>query len=126
MPRSRGGKTSWENCVLASKEVNSRKADRLPEEAGLRLLKSPTAPRELPSTLFIRNVNRIPAWRHSWSNSSAGFLSILRQSHIGWRRIDLQRPRLPSPPNRKGGFCHLLPSSNLNKIFFDIAEALGE
>jgi 5-methylcytosine-specific restriction endonuclease McrA len=64
VPRSRGGKTSWENCVLASKEVNSRKADRLPEEVGLRLLKPPTAPRERPSTLFIRNVNRIPAWRH--------------------------------------------------------------
>ena len=64
LPRSRGGKTSWENCVLASKEVNSRKADRLPEEVGLRLLKAPAAPRELPSTLFIRNVNRIAAWRN--------------------------------------------------------------
>ena len=64
VPRSRGGKTSWENCVLASKDVNSRKGDRLPEELGLRLLRLPTAPRELPSTLFIRNVNGIPAWRH--------------------------------------------------------------
>jgi 5-methylcytosine-specific restriction endonuclease McrA len=64
LPRSRGGETSWENCVLASKEVNSRKADKLPEEVGLRLLKLPVAPRELPSTLFIRNVNRIPAWCH--------------------------------------------------------------
>ena len=64
VPRSRGGKTSWENCVLASKDVNSRKADRLPEEIGLRLLRLPSAPRELPSTFFIRNVNGIPAWRH--------------------------------------------------------------
>jgi 5-methylcytosine-specific restriction endonuclease McrA len=64
LPRSRGGKTTWENCVLASKEVNSRKADRLPEEVGLRLIKAPTAPRELPSTLFIRNVSGFPAWRH--------------------------------------------------------------
>ena len=31
LPRSRGGKTSWENCVLASKDVNSRKGDRLPD-----------------------------------------------------------------------------------------------
>jgi predicted nucleotidyltransferase len=36
----------------------------LPEEVGLRLLKSPTAPKELPSTLFIRNVNGIAAWKH--------------------------------------------------------------
>jgi len=64
LPRSRGGKTSWENCVLACKDVNSRKADRLPEEVGLRLLKPPIAPRELPSTLFIRNINGIAAWRH--------------------------------------------------------------
>lgn len=64
LPRSHGGKTSWGNCVLASREVNSRKADRLPEEVGLRLLKSPTAPRELPSTLFIRNTHCIPEWRH--------------------------------------------------------------
>jgi 5-methylcytosine-specific restriction endonuclease McrA len=64
LPRSRGGKSTWENCVLASKEVNSRKADRLPQEVGLRLIKTPTAPRELPSTLFIRNVSGIPAWRH--------------------------------------------------------------
>jgi hypothetical protein len=49
---------------VASKDVNSRKGDRLPEEIGLRLLKLPSAPRELPSTLFIRNVNGIPAWRH--------------------------------------------------------------
>ena len=64
LPRSRGGKSSWENCVLASKHVNSRKADKLPEEVGLRLLKLPSAPRELPSTLFIRNVNGIAAWKH--------------------------------------------------------------
>ena len=64
LPRSRGGKSTWENCVLASREVNSRKADRLPEEVGLRLLRRPAVPKELPSTLFIRNVNSIPAWRH--------------------------------------------------------------
>jgi hypothetical protein len=47
LPRSRGGKTSWENCVLASKDVNSRKADRLPEEVGLRLLNERTNRAEL-------------------------------------------------------------------------------
>jgi len=30
VPRSRGCKTSWDNCVLAHREVNSRKADRPP------------------------------------------------------------------------------------------------
>jgi len=30
VPRSRGGQTSWENCVLADKRVNSLKGNRLP------------------------------------------------------------------------------------------------
>jgi 5-methylcytosine-specific restriction endonuclease McrA len=62
VPRSRGGATSWENCVLASREVNSRKANRTPEEAGLKLLGSPRAPREMPVTRLLRNVHGIPEW----------------------------------------------------------------
>jgi len=62
IPRSRGGVTSWENCVLAHREVNSRKADRLPQEAGLRLLRQPVAPREMPATLLIKNSLQIEDW----------------------------------------------------------------
>ncbi|MBV9463100.1 MAG: HNH endonuclease [Verrucomicrobiae bacterium] len=63
VPRSRGGRTNWENCVLASKRVNSRKANQLPSESGLKLIRAPTAPRELPATLFIRNPYKIRDWR---------------------------------------------------------------
>jgi 5-methylcytosine-specific restriction endonuclease McrA len=38
VPRSRGGVDSWENLVWSAKDVNQRKAGRLPHEAGLRLL----------------------------------------------------------------------------------------
>jgi len=62
VPRSRGGATSWENCVWASREINSRKANRLPREAGLRLLTQPRPPRELPVTLTIRNVHGVRDW----------------------------------------------------------------
>ncbi len=55
IPRSRGGRTSWDNCVLAHREVNSRKVDRLPHEAGLRLRKQPVAPRVVPASVLIRN-----------------------------------------------------------------------
>ena len=44
VPRSRGGADSWENLVWSAKDVNQRKADRLPHEAGLRLLSVPRAP----------------------------------------------------------------------------------
>jgi 5-methylcytosine-specific restriction endonuclease McrA len=62
VPRSRGGETSWENCVLAAREVNARKGSRTPEEAGLRLLSEPVAPREMPATLLLRNTHGIPDW----------------------------------------------------------------
>ena len=64
VPRSRGGKTSWDNCVLAHREVNSRKADRLPHEAGLRLHKRPAIPRALPVSAFIRNHHAVRDWEH--------------------------------------------------------------
>jgi len=44
VPRSRGGVSSWENCVLACVECNKVKADRSPEKAGLKLRRSPRKP----------------------------------------------------------------------------------
>lgn len=62
VPRSRGGDTSWENCVLAHRAINSRKADRTPDEAGLKLLRAPKAPKELPTNLFICNAHEVADW----------------------------------------------------------------
>ena len=64
VPRSRGGQSSWDNCVLAHREINSRKADRLPQEAGLQLRQRPSAPRALPAPAFIRNDHGVPDWDH--------------------------------------------------------------
>lgn len=63
VPRSRGGKDAWENLVWASKEVNARKGNRLPHEAGLKLLSKPRAPKELPVTALIRNSHEIADWK---------------------------------------------------------------
>jgi 5-methylcytosine-specific restriction endonuclease McrA len=63
VPRSRGGKNAWENLVWAGKDVNARKGNRLPQEAGLKLLKTPRAPKELPASATIRNAHCIPEWR---------------------------------------------------------------
>jgi 5-methylcytosine-specific restriction endonuclease McrA len=62
VPRSRGGKDAWENLVWSAKEVNQRKADRLPHEAGLKLLSVPRAPKELPVSALIRNSHAIADW----------------------------------------------------------------
>jgi 5-methylcytosine-specific restriction endonuclease McrA len=63
VPRSRGGANSWENLVWSSKEVNSRKGNRLPHEAGLKLLSTPRAPKELPVTALIRNDHGVAEWK---------------------------------------------------------------
>jgi 5-methylcytosine-specific restriction endonuclease McrA len=62
VPRSRGGKDAWENLVWSSKDVNSKKGNRLPQEAGLRLLSVPRAPKELPASALIRNAHDIADW----------------------------------------------------------------
>ena len=63
LPRSRGGKDEWENLVWSSKDVNARKGNRLPHEAGLTLLKVPRAPKELPVSAMIRNAHGIGEWK---------------------------------------------------------------
>ncbi|MBB5118313.1 HNH nuclease [Streptomyces eurocidicus] len=44
VPRSRGGEDSWLNTVAACAEDNHRKADRTPEQAGMRMLVLPFEP----------------------------------------------------------------------------------
>ncbi len=43
-PRSRGGRDTWLNTVAACAADNHRKADRTPEQAGMRLLTRPFEP----------------------------------------------------------------------------------
>jgi 5-methylcytosine-specific restriction endonuclease McrA len=44
VPRVRGGKTTWENIVVACTPCNQRKGGRTPSEAGMRLLSTPRRP----------------------------------------------------------------------------------
>ena len=41
VPRSRGGKSAWDNHVACCHRCNNRKGDRTPEEAGLKLTRKP-------------------------------------------------------------------------------------
>src|ERR1043166_6626814 len=63
LPRSRGGKDEWGNLVWSHKAVNAKKGNRLPHEAGLKLLTVPRAPKELPVTALLRNAHSIPEWK---------------------------------------------------------------
>lgn len=44
VPVSLGGKTDWENVVCSCIKCNLQKGGKLPEEAGMKLLKRPTRP----------------------------------------------------------------------------------
>lgn len=48
LPRSRGGKDTWTNLVLACVRCNLKKGSRTPEEANMHLLKRPAAPKWMP------------------------------------------------------------------------------
>lgn len=61
VPRAQGGISSWTNCVLACVACNKRKADRTPEQAGLRLHKPPVRPTWKP--LYSASTVRIASWQ---------------------------------------------------------------
>jgi len=60
IPRSQGGISTWENCVLACVGCNKRKADRTPEQAGMPLRKKPVRPMWRP--LYATRDVRIDSW----------------------------------------------------------------
>jgi len=45
LPKSRGGQTIWSNIVLSCVPCNTKKDNRTPEEAGMKLLVKPTKPK---------------------------------------------------------------------------------
>lgn len=46
VPIARGGEWTWENLVTACAKCNSRKGQKTPEEANMKLMKVPKAPKE--------------------------------------------------------------------------------
>lgn len=52
VPRSLGGRTHWENIVMACRPCNGRKGRQTPEQAGMRLRKVPIRPKWLPLLAF--------------------------------------------------------------------------
>ncbi len=59
VPRSRGGSHTWDNVVAACRRCNSRKENREPHEAGLKLARRPFAP---PDGFRLSLGQLEPAW----------------------------------------------------------------
>lgn len=64
IPRHHGGKTSWENIVTSCIPCNSRKANRLPHEAGMRLQRPPHRPRWRSFVSTIKHVQHEEGWSY--------------------------------------------------------------
>ncbi len=60
LPRAQGGVSRWDNCVLACVDCNSRKANRTPEQAAMKLRRPPFRPMWRP--LYASNGIRIESW----------------------------------------------------------------
>lgn len=59
VPRSRGGKSTWTNCVVACWDCNSSKASKTLGESGLKLLRKPFKPEWTPR-LVLKKVRNTP------------------------------------------------------------------
>ena len=71
IPRVLGGRTSWENVVVACVACNQRKAGRTPEQARMRLLSTPQKPKRLPDVpREIRLEDGMPESWKSWLQSA--------------------------------------------------------
>lgn len=63
LPRSQGGQTSWQNCVTCCGPCNAEKADRTPEQAGMKLRKAPAKPQwSIEMAVRRMNVKRKESW----------------------------------------------------------------
>jgi len=63
IPRHHGGKTTWENIVCSCIKCNSRKANRLPHEAGMRLIRKPGKPKWRPVISLVLGTQHREMWK---------------------------------------------------------------
>lgn len=63
VPQSKGGPTTWTNCVSACRPCNSKKKNRTPEEAGMKLHKQPT----IPTALHFWDAMKSTVWHDDWN-----------------------------------------------------------
>ena len=76
IPRSLGGRTTWENVVASCVDCNRRKGGRTPAQARLRLLRQPMRPRWTPLVHHAASTLRYEEWQpflHVVDGRAAGY-----------------------------------------------------
>ncbi len=61
LPLSRGGRNTWENVVTSCSVCNNRKGNRLPAEAGMKVLGEPGEPNHVHLVWAVRSVTPVQA-----------------------------------------------------------------
>lgn len=69
VPRSLGGKTTWENVVCACLKCNIKKGGRTPEQAGMTLITAPRKPRRNPVITVKLADGRYASWKAFLDNA---------------------------------------------------------
>lgn len=69
IPRSRRGKTVWENVVTCCEDCNVKKGGRLPWEVGMRLVRKPTKPSRSPLIRLKVRSQRYKSWKQFVDNA---------------------------------------------------------
>lgn len=70
VPRSHGGKTTWENIVTACVACNAFKANRTPAQAKMQLIRHPRKPAYLPSMNVKMDTRQLPEeWKPYWTTT---------------------------------------------------------
>jgi 5-methylcytosine-specific restriction endonuclease McrA len=64
VPRSRGGRNTWENLVTCSVEANTQKGNRTPKEAGMSLIRRPGRPLPRHRLHIPTAAPRYESWDH--------------------------------------------------------------
>jgi 5-methylcytosine-specific restriction endonuclease McrA len=67
LPRRLGGKTSWDNIVIACVPCNQKKGGRTPDQARMKLKVLPSRPAKLPDTIrltFTWDKGMPPSWKN--------------------------------------------------------------
>ena len=67
LPKSRGGPTNWDNCVLACVRCNHRKANRTPEEVRMPIRRLPVQPQWNP--VYTARHIRVESWERFLSEA---------------------------------------------------------
>ena len=69
VPRSQGGKSSWDNIVCACLDCNIKKGGRTPAQAHLKLIRRPTKPRRNPVLTIKLADGRYASWKAFLDNA---------------------------------------------------------